>query len=89
MPAFEHSATPPIESARGVTIVAGLPRSGTSMMMQLLAAAGIAPYTDRQRVADTDNPRGYFEHENAARLRICCPTCPPAKNTGSCSCTAT
>ena len=67
-PAFERSAAPPMGRARGVTIVAGLPRSGTSMMMQLLSAAGIAPYTDRRRAADTDNPRGYFEHENAARL---------------------
>ncbi|MGO4881108.1 MAG: alkaline phosphatase family protein [Bryobacteraceae bacterium] len=67
-PAFARTAASPVDRARVVTIVAGLPRSGTSMMMQLLAAAGIAPYTDRQRVADPDNPRGYFEHENAARL---------------------
>jgi|HubBroStandDraft_1064217.scaffolds.fasta_scaffold01836_3 predicted AlkP superfamily phosphohydrolase/phosphomutase/tetratricopeptide (TPR) repeat protein len=68
VPAFERSTAPPTDRARVITIVAGLPRSGTSMMMQLLAAAGIEPYTDRRRVADTDNPRGYLEHENAARL---------------------
>jgi tetratricopeptide (TPR) repeat protein len=51
-----------------VVVVAGLPRSGTSMMMQVLSAAGIAPYTDGVRIADSDNPRGYFEHEQAARL---------------------
>jgi tetratricopeptide (TPR) repeat protein len=68
VPAFERSAGPPADRAGVFTIVAGLPRSGTSMMMQLLAAAGIEPYTDRQRAADTDNPRGYFEHENAAKL---------------------
>jgi hypothetical protein len=39
------------------------------MMMQLLTAAGIEPYTDRRRVADEDNPRGYLEHESATRLR--------------------
>jgi predicted AlkP superfamily phosphohydrolase/phosphomutase/tetratricopeptide (TPR) repeat protein len=68
VPAFERTAAPPVDRARVVMIVAGLPRSGTSMTMQLLAAAGIEPYTDLKRGADTDNPRGYFEHENAARL---------------------
>jgi tetratricopeptide (TPR) repeat protein len=51
-----------------VTIVSGLPRSGTSMMMQILAAGGIIPYTDGQRTPDSDNPRGYFEHEQAIGL---------------------
>ncbi|MBC8104166.1 MAG: alkaline phosphatase family protein [Cytophagales bacterium] len=51
-----------------VTIVSGLPRSGTSMMMQMLAAGGIDPYTDGQRTPDIDNLHGYFEHEQATRL---------------------
>jgi predicted AlkP superfamily phosphohydrolase/phosphomutase/tetratricopeptide (TPR) repeat protein len=51
-----------------VTIVSGLPRSGTSMMMQMLVAGGIVPYTDERRQADEDNLRGYFEHEMATRL---------------------
>ncbi len=51
-----------------ITIVAGLPRSGTSMMMQMLAAGGIEPYTDNARAADEDNPRGYLEHANATAL---------------------
>ena len=51
-----------------VTIVSGLPRSGTSMMMQILVAGGIVPYTDGQRLPDIDNPHGYFEHEQATRL---------------------
>ncbi len=51
-----------------VTVVSGLPRSGTSMMMQMLQAGGIEPYTDANREADSDNPRGYFEHQNAIRL---------------------
>jgi hypothetical protein len=50
-------------------VVTGLPRSGTSMMMQMLSRGGIAPLTDEQRAADSDNPRGYFELEAATRLR--------------------
>ncbi len=51
-----------------VVIVSGLPRSGTSMMMQMLVAGGLDPYTDQKREADSDNPRGYYEHENATKL---------------------
>ena len=51
-----------------VTVVAGLPRTGTSMMMQMLAAAGLPAYTDEHRPPDSDNPRGYFEHEQATKL---------------------
>lgn len=61
-------ALPPKDRARMVTIVAGLPRSGTSMMMQMLAAGGITPYTDEKRVPDEDNPRGYLEHDHATQL---------------------
>lgn len=69
MPGFEtEPAAPPADRSRVVTIVSGLPRSGTSMMMQMLASAGIDPYTDGRREADPDNARGYFEHENATRL---------------------
>ncbi len=65
---FERWTAPPADRSRAVTIVAGLPRSGTSMMMQMLRAAGIEPYTDDKREADEDNPRGYLEHEQATRL---------------------
>lgn len=51
-----------------VTVVSGLPRSGTSMMMQMLAKAGLQPYTDDRRKPDSDNPRGYLEHEMATRI---------------------
>jgi tetratricopeptide (TPR) repeat protein len=51
-----------------IVIVSGLPRSGTSMLMQMLEAGGIAPLTDRERAADGDNPKGYFEYEPAKRL---------------------
>jgi hypothetical protein len=49
-------------------VVAGLPRSGTSMMMQALAAGGVPALTDGLRKADEDNPRGYLEYEKATRL---------------------
>ncbi len=52
-----------------VTIVSGLPRSGTSLMMQMLAAGGIQVLTDGQRTADESNPRGYFELEAVKHAR--------------------
>jgi hypothetical protein len=60
---------PGVESREVITVVAGLPRTGTSMMMQMLAAGGLTPLTDGKRAADDDNPRGYFEYEPATRLR--------------------
>ena len=50
-------------SGRTLTIVSGLPRSGTSLMMQMLAAGGLESKTDGERAADTDNPEGYLEWE--------------------------
>jgi len=44
-------------------VVTGIPRSGTSMLMQMLEAGGTPVLTDRLRAADEDNPRGYFEFE--------------------------
>ena len=52
-----------------VTIVSGLPRSGTSLMMQMLAAGGMQVLTDGQRTADQHNPRGYFELEAVKHTR--------------------
>ena len=51
------------------TVVSGLPRSGTSLMMQALAAGGVPPLTDEQRAADPSNPRGYLELEAVKRLK--------------------
>ena len=51
-----------------ITIVSGLPRSGTSLMMQVLAAGGMPVLTDGERQADADNPRGYFEWERIKLL---------------------
>lgn len=50
-----------------ITIVSGLPRSGTSLMMRMLAAGGMDVVTDGERSADEDNPRGYFELEAVKR----------------------
>lgn len=52
-----------------ITIVSGLPRSGTSLMMQMLQAGGIQLLTDGQRAPDEHNPRGYFEHEGVKHSR--------------------
>ncbi|MEZ4772369.1 MAG: alkaline phosphatase family protein [Bacteroidia bacterium] len=51
-----------------ITIVSGLPRSGTSMMMQMLKEGGMEVFTDMQREADESNPLGYYEHEAVKRL---------------------
>ena len=51
-----------------VVVVSGLPRSGTSMTMQMLAAAGIPVVTDGIRPAGEDNPKGYFEDERVKDL---------------------
>ena len=42
-------------------IVSGLPRSGTSMLMQILEAGGLKTYSDNHRQADENNPKGYYE----------------------------
>jgi len=46
-----------------VIVVSGLPRSGTSMMMQMLDAGGVEVLTDNLRLPDEDNPKGYYEYE--------------------------
>jgi predicted AlkP superfamily phosphohydrolase/phosphomutase/tetratricopeptide (TPR) repeat protein len=50
-------------SGKNFILVSGLPRSGTSLMMQMLEAGGVKILTDRERVADVDNPKGYYEWE--------------------------
>jgi hypothetical protein len=51
-----------------VTIVSGLPRSGTSMMMRMLEAGGMPVLTDAIREADEDNPEGYYEFEQVKQI---------------------
>jgi len=58
----------PGSSGEPVIIVSGLPRSGTSLMMSMLSAGGVAIITDDLRAADLDNPSGYFEFEPVKRL---------------------
>jgi Sulfotransferase domain len=52
-----------------ITVVSGLPRSGTSLMMQMLAAGGCPILSDNVRAPDESNPRGYLELEAVKRLR--------------------
>lgn len=53
---------------RPVVVVSGLPRSGTSMAMQMLAAGGLEVITDGVRKPGEDNPKGYFEDERVLDL---------------------
>jgi len=57
-----------ISRSREVVVVSGLPRSGTSMAMAMLAAGGLPCVSDAARAADEDNPRGYFEDVRVKRL---------------------
>jgi hypothetical protein len=51
-----------------VTLVSGLPRSGTSMMMKMLEAGGMEVLADHVRAADEDNPEGYYEFERVKKI---------------------
>lgn len=51
-----------------ITIVSGLPRSGTSMMMKMLQAGGLPLLVDDIREADEDNLNGYYEYEKVKQL---------------------
>jgi len=51
-----------------IVVVSGLPRSGTSMAMRMLAAGGMPLEMDGVRAADEDNPVGYFEVERVKDL---------------------
>lgn len=56
-------------SGKEFVLVSGLPRSGTSLMMQMLDAAGIPPKTDGEREADIDNTKGYYEWEEIKQIQ--------------------
>lgn len=51
-----------------VTVISGLPRSGTSMMMKMLEAGGMEILSDGERTPDADNPNGYYEFERVKKL---------------------
>jgi len=57
-----------MQNTKPIYIVSGLPRSGTSLMMQMLYAGGLPVSTDGKREADSANPKGYFELEAVKRL---------------------
>ena len=50
-------------------MVSGVPRSGTSLVMQMLAAGGLPVLADAARPADRHNLRGYQEYEPVKALR--------------------
>ena len=52
-----------------ITIVSGLPRSGTSMMMRMLEAGGLPALVDNVRGPDEDNPLGYYEFEPVKKTK--------------------
>lgn len=56
-------------SPRTIVVVSGLPRSGTSMMMKMLEAGGLAILTDNLREADANNPKGYYEFERVKNMK--------------------
>jgi hypothetical protein len=51
-----------------LVLVSGLPRSGTSMLMQMLEKGGMPIVTDKIRTADEDNPKGYHEFEKIKEI---------------------
>lgn len=51
-----------------ITVVSGLPRSGTSLMMKMLEAGGLPVMQDGIREADRDNPKGYYEFERVKQI---------------------
>jgi hypothetical protein len=52
-----------------IIVVSGLPRSGTSLMMQMLDNGGVQVLTDNLRTADVDNPNGYYELELVKQIK--------------------
>ena len=56
------------DSRKTIIVVSGLPRSGTSMMMNMLVEGGVPLVSDSIRNADDDNPNGYFEFEPVKQL---------------------
>ncbi len=68
MPSALHKLWRRLRFGEPVVLVSGLPRSGTSMAMKMLAAGGLEVVADGVRTADEDNPRGYFEDERVKNL---------------------
>src|SRR5262249_32526304 len=62
-----------------IIVVSGLPRSGTSLMMQMLESGGVEVATDNVRAADADTPRGYYELEKVKKLEHDSSWLPPTR----------
>jgi hypothetical protein len=62
-----------------IVVVSGLPRSGTSLMMQMVHAGGVPALVDHVRAPDTDNPRGYYEFERVKKVKDDCAWLPEAR----------
>ena len=56
-------------------IVSGLPRSGTSLLMQMMKEGGKTIATDGERLPDKNNPQGYFEVEGIMQKLKQDPSC--------------
>ena len=67
-PVTDRLETPLPPLGNAVFVVSGLPRSGTSMAMQMIHAGGMPILTDGLREADEDNPRGYYEYEAVKKM---------------------
>lgn len=57
------------DKTKDIVIVSGLPRSGTSMMMQMIDAGGVDIVSDGNRKADESNPKGYYEDDRIKKLK--------------------
>ena len=68
-PETQESQSTPSEGHRFITIVSGLPRSGTSLMMRMLNVGGIPALCDEHRTPDADNPNGYYEFESVKSIQ--------------------
>ena len=63
-----------------IIVVTGLPRSGTSMIMNLLEKGGLEVFHDGKRKSDIHNPKGYFELEDVKSLGVDSSWIPKARN---------
>ena len=68
-PEEQEPQPPRTDSQKFITIVSGLPRSGTSLMMRMLNVGGIPALCDEHRTPDADNPNGYYEFESVKSIQ--------------------
>ena len=62
-----------------IIVVSGLPRSGTSLMMQMLASGGLEAVTDNIRTPTPTTPAGITSSSRSRSSRKTSPGCrPPA-----------